>query len=64
MFNVVFLTKNSFLDPAAVTEMWNIIQLQKQTEANRDGINKLMEITDGILNRLTPLNQYINDVNG
>jgi len=51
-------------DPAAVTEMWNIIQLQKQTEANRDGINKLMEITDGILNRLTPLNQYINDVNG
>ena len=38
--------------------MWNVIQLQKQTEANRDGISKLMEVTNDILQQLSKLDGY------
>ena len=53
-----------FTDFPAVTEMWNVIQLQKQTEANRDGINKLMEITSDILARLAGLDLISDQMEG
>jgi len=58
------LMKGVSKESAAVTEMWNVIQLQKQTEANRDGINKLMDITSDILTRLGQLDSFKDDMAG
>ena len=44
--------------------MWNIIQLQKQTEANRDGINKLMQITTDILEQLSGIDEFKDGIAG
>jgi len=58
------LIKGISRENAAVTEMWNVIQLQKQTEANRDGINKLMEITTDILAQLGGIDDVREQMDG
>jgi hypothetical protein len=35
--------------------MWNVIKLQKESEANKEGIGKLMGITEDILNKLASI---------
>merc|ERR1719244_156172 len=58
------LMKEVHKEPKVISDLWGQIQLQKQTEANREGITRLTELVTDLLAKMGKITGLKDDVAG